>query len=218
MDKTSPNLIIKQLEIGPLENFVYLIADRETKEGIVIDPAWETEEIIREAELATIVLSKIFVTHIHPDHINAAKEIVAYYPIEEVYVHNLESPYINDPSLTIISTFDEDEITLGTVTGSVVHTPGHSPGSQCLYIDGVIFTGDTLFVDACGRADLPGGDIEDLYYSLNERLKNLPEDTVVYPGHNYGRTKTSTIKQEKQNNIFLSPTSLDDFLKLFQSF
>jgi glyoxylase-like metal-dependent hydrolase (beta-lactamase superfamily II) len=107
-----------------------------------------------------------------------------------------------------------DRIQLGEIEVETIHTPGHTPGSQCFLLGNRLVAGDTLFVRGCGRVDLPGGDPEQMYFSLTQRLARLPDDTVLYPGHDYGPAPTSTLGEEREANLYLRVPSLRDWLRL----
>ncbi len=206
---SSSSLYLKQIEVGPMNNFVYLIGDPVVKEVFVIDPGWEPDEILETAEEDGFTVKGILLTHSHFDHIGALQELVDQ-TSATVYVHESEVTVLAEHDVKIKAASDGDKIRLGNFDISVIHTPGHTPGSQCFLVDGKLFTGDTLFINACGRCDLPGSDPEKMYYSLS-RLAALDEATIVYPGHNYGDEPISTIGKEKKFNPYLQRENLEAF-------
>jgi glyoxylase-like metal-dependent hydrolase (beta-lactamase superfamily II) len=220
----SGKIYLRQLEVGPMQNYCYLVGDPETREAAVIDAAWDIDAILDTAAADGMTVTTALVTHFHPDHlggrfmgmsVTGAAELVARVPMK-VHIHKHEAEYVgrvSDLSQTDLIPVDAgDTVRVGKVPITFVHTPGHTPGSQCFLVDGNLISGDTLFIGGCGRVDLPGSDPALMYQSLHHTLRNLPDDTVVYPGHNYADRPTSTIGHEKQRNMFMRFQSLEDFL------
>ncbi len=216
---------LKQLELGPMQNFVYLLADPATREAVVIDPAWDIDRIMQEVEADDLRVKAALITHFHPDHLGGnlmghhipgAAELLQRNLKIKVYVHKSEAEFaariagLSDSDL--VRTDAADELQLGNLRLRLMHTPGHTPGSQCFLVDGRLISGDTLFIGGCGRVDLPGSDPAQMYDSLVNKLKQLPDDTVLYPGHNYADRPTSTIADEKRRNLYLRFNRLEDFL------
>ncbi len=208
--------VIKQLIVGPLEVCCYIIACPETKEGIIVDPGGNETLIVDTLESLGVKPKMIVNTHAHPDHTagNRTLKQVLNVPIA---MHEADAgEFLNQVSLFLGSMFgvppspqpdillkDGDKIDCGQLEIKIIHTPGHTPGSICLYLPGHVFTGDTLFVGAVGRTDLPGGDWRTLVSSIKHRLFVLPEDTIVWPGHHYGEKTFSTIGEEKAFNPYV---------------
>jgi hydroxyacylglutathione hydrolase len=203
-------LYLKQIEIGPLRNFVYLIGDKEGKECAVVDPAWDVPLILREAEKDGMTISKILITHGHPDHTNGIEEILGKTKAK-VYIQKKEAEWLAWKNSDIVKLESGDSLEIGKIRLKTIHTPGHTPGSQCFLLENALVSGDVLFVDSCGRVDLPGGDPKAMYESLM-KLKSLEDETILYPGHNYGETPTSTLESQKKNNPYLRFASLESFL------
>lgn len=203
---------VKQIRVGKMENFSYLLFSKKSDEAVLIDPGWEADKILAESEKHNVKIKNILCTHSHYDH----TDVVPYIKKRtgaEVFIHKKEKPIMADALTNAVDNYLEKEQTLkfpGSIKLKVLHTPGHSAGGVSFYGDGKVFTGDTLFVDYCGRADLPGANPVKLFESL-KRLRKLPATTLVYPGHNYGRSPMSTIGQEKQNNLFLRVKNARDF-------
>lgn len=193
-------MIFKQIEVGGMLNFAYILGDKESGEGLVIDPSWEPERLFNIANGEGLAIKYIINTHCHEDHVNGnakMKELTG----ALVAIHEDEAKYLRHffPPEADIRLRDKEVINLGKVNVAVMHTPGHSPGSICLMAEDRLFTGDTLFVGSCGRTDLPGGDGSEFKKTM-QRLRNLDDSVVIYPGHNYGDTMVSTIGREKQYN------------------
>jgi glyoxylase-like metal-dependent hydrolase (beta-lactamase superfamily II) len=222
----SSNLYLRQVLIGPMANYVYLIGDPETREAMVVDPAWDVQGILDILDEDDMKLTGALVTHYHPDHIGGdlmghsipgVPDLLEKRPVK-IYMHKEEAPYVKTTlgleSSDFVAVDGETTVQVGKVPVRIIHTPGHTPGSLCFLVDGNLVSGDTLFIGACGRVDLPGASPEDLYYSLTQKLKKLPDETVLYPGHNYAADNTSTIGREKDSNVFMRFESVDDFLRM----
>jgi len=216
----SPSLYLKQMELGPMQNYVYLVGDADARECIVVDPAWEIDTIIRTAQRDDMTVKGALITHTHPDHVGGSvfgmdipglEALLERLPAK-VYVHKAEREFLRGYGSDLVQVDGGAEITVGHLTITFLHTPGHTPGSQCFLVDGRLISGDTLFIGGCGRTDLPGGDPEALYVSLTQRLAKLPDETVLFPGHNYGGP-FSTIGDEKRGNPFMRFASLGEFLR-----
>jgi hydroxyacylglutathione hydrolase len=224
MLRVSENAIyLKQMELGPMQNFVYLLGDPVARQCVVVDPAWDIDTIVNTAAGDDMTLTGAVVTHTHQDHVGGSLEswgMPGRIPgVEEllervrakVYVHKAEREFLRGFGSDLVKVDNHDTLPVGRLTLTFLHTPGHTPGSQCFLVDGRLISGDTLFIGSCGRTDLPGSDPKEMYYSLTQRLAALPDDTVLLPGHNYGG-EASTIGREKRQNPFLQFASLRDFL------
>jgi glyoxylase-like metal-dependent hydrolase (beta-lactamase superfamily II) len=220
----SGKMFVKQAMIGPMMNFVYLIGCAETKEAAVVDPAWDAQQILDLARDSGFNIRHILVTHSHPDHTNVLEPLLDA-TNAAVYIHREEVEYmrmvarnfgmstdfLSNRAENIRTVVDGETVSVGSLAIHCIHTPGHSPGSLCFLVENSIFTGDTLFVDACGRVDMPGGDARKMWWSLNHTLKSLDDRTVVYPGHDYGGSPTSTIGEQKQSNPYMQYESVQQF-------
>jgi glyoxylase-like metal-dependent hydrolase (beta-lactamase superfamily II) len=189
-------MIIKQLEIGYMDNFCYIVGCENTQQAMVIDPGSDVDRILSTAEKEDLEIVKIVNTHGHGDHTAGTAELKRRTGAE-IIIHEDDADRYPEAD-TFLST--ENKLQLGEITFDIIHTPGHTPGGICLYAQGNLFTGDTLFVGDSGRTDLAGGHRPTLGKSIR-RLMELPDDTVIWPGHNYGPTKSSTIHWEKRNNV-----------------
>lgn len=205
-------LYLKQLELGPLQNFVYLIGSLETREAAVVDPAWDIPKVLEAARQDDMRITTAIITHTHFDHINGVTDLIKATDCR-VIVHKKETEAVPVHKSSIQAVEGDQTITLGDLTLTFLHTPGHTPGSQCIRVGDRLIAGDTLFIGGCGRCDLPGSDPEALYRSLS-RLSQLDEGIILHPGHNYAASPTSTIKEEKGGNLFLKAKSEEEFLGL----
>ena len=209
-------MIVKQYEVGNFSVFCYLIGDEETQEGLFIDPADDAKRLLGEAKSLGLNKIKYIVnTHSHVDHIMGNAEMVKQSGAKVIIHAEDAAALVQTPSYLLemfgatasppadIVVKEGDAIEVGNVNVKVIHTPGHSPGGMSLYADGMVFTGDTLFVGSVGRTDFPGSSWDVLETSIRKKLYVLPGETVVFPGHNYGSTPTSTIQYERRHNPFV---------------
>jgi len=207
-------------------NFVYLIGDREKGECLAVDPAWDVDGLVALAEADGMRITGALCTHYHPDHVGGeifGHRIIGLARLLElrpvpVHAHRAEAngiALVTGIGAGEIVTHDGgDVVRAGDIAVELVHTPGHTPGSQCFLVDNRLVAGDTLFVQGCGRVDLPGGDPDEMYRTLTQRLARLPESTILYPGHDYGPTPTSTLADELRNNVYMRVRSLDDWQRM----
>lgn len=209
---------IRTLKLGPMQNFVYVLQDPQTQQAAVIDPAWDADAILAAADCYRI--TDILITHWHDDHINAIDDLLGRLDSQaHARVHLLRSEAefwrvdTDDDADRLVLHQDSDSIPVGVHEVRILHTPGHSPGSACFYVDGALFTGDTLFIYGCGHCELPGADPRALYYSLQRLLRLYPPDTLIYPGHDYATPPVSTLGEQKRLNPFLHQLTLDDFVR-----
>jgi len=209
---TNDNLLIYRIPLGPMGNLVYIIADKETKKAAVIDPAWDVPAIIKEAKKSSLRIDCGLLTHGHYDHSDGAKELAKEFNMP-IYISENEIKLYWPDCPNIKKTKDKEEIALGNSVITCIHTPGHAPGCQCFLIGKHLFTGDTLFVNACGRCDLPGGNAKAMYHTLYKVIGKLPDEVIIYPGHAYGPRLTSTLGQERKTNPYLTCVSEKDFLE-----
>lgn len=197
---------VLQIPVGQMANFTYIVADEETDEAAIIDPSWDLDRIFDALKKNGWKAKYVINTHSHFDHV-LGNEQVAKVTKAKIIQHKA-SQLEKD-----IAVSEGDIIRVGSIEMKVEHTPGHSKDSMCLVLDGMVFTGDTLFVGNCGRTDLPGSDPKEMYDSLLNRLARLDDKLVVYPGHNYGQAPTSTIGFEKKFNLVLQPRTQQEFLE-----
>lgn len=201
------------------ENFSHIIEDTETHEAIIIDPAWDDTYFINRIDQLGVTPVAIWLTHGHHDHVSAVQALKEHFDIP-VYASNIEIDFINSypkgdlpPAFRelpddVIPLYDNDTISFAGEEVRVINTPGHSSGSICFLFENDIITGDTLFVDGAGRADLTGSDPEDLFHSLNRIKAEVPHHVRIHTGHSYGPSATATLESQLQTNPFLQ--RLDD--------
>jgi len=207
-------------------NFVYLIGDRETGEAVVVDPAYAVDELLGVVEADDMHLVGALATHHHPDHVGGSFGVQDVQGVREllehasmpIHVHRDEAEFVRRTThidaTDLVSHEGGDVITVGALPIEVLHTPGHTPGSQCFLVDGCLVAGDTLFLEGCGRTDLPGSDPDAMYDSL-QRLVTLPDDVVVYPGHRYSVPSMGSMGAVRETNYVFKPSSREAWLMMF---
>jgi glyoxylase-like metal-dependent hydrolase (beta-lactamase superfamily II) len=197
---------VEQFLVGEMANFTYLLIDEKNNSCIIVDPSWDLEVIFEYIMKNALKINFIINTHSHFDH-TIGNEQVAKLTGAKIMQHT-SSPLHKDSALE-----DGDRITFGNSTIDIIHTPGHSKDSICLILDNkMILTGDTIFVGSCGRLDLPGGSASEMFDSIYGNLINLDSELVVLPGHHYGSKKTSSIREEKENNFVFKFKNKNEFL------
>ncbi len=209
-----------------MANFIYLIGDRETKECLVVDPAWDVDGLLDILERDGMKLTGALVTHYHPDHvgghifgmdITGLPQLMARHPVP-VYVNKHEAEGVvqvtglSDSDLKKVDS--EDSVKVGAVEITCLHTPGHTPGSQCFRVEDSLIAGDTLFLQGCGRVDLPGGDSREMYHTLTRRLASIKDEIVLYPGHNYGGKANAPLGEVRETNSYLQIRRLEDWVQV----
>jgi glyoxylase-like metal-dependent hydrolase (beta-lactamase superfamily II) len=208
-------------------NFVYLIGDREKGEAVVVDPAYDIGGILDVLDEDDMQLTGALATHYHPDHvggdmagysISGVNELLRLRPVP-VHVQGDESPWVQRVTGASTSELIEhvggDTVMVGDIPIELIHTPGHTPGSQCFLVDGRLVAGDTLFLEGCGRTDLPGGDPSALYESLTQRLAKVPDDAVLFPGHMYSQDPSASMGDTRRLNFVFRPQTEQQWLQMF---
>ncbi len=203
-------MIIEQIQVTSMDVFCYLVADKKNGEGILIDPAGDFELIFNAVNKQNVKVKYIINTHGHFDHTSGNRE-VAERTGAGILIHEGDSGQLKSLHNKLFSRFlggkgspgpvsllaDGDIIEVGEMKLKVIHTPGHSPGCICIYTEGNLFTGDTLFTEGMGRTDLPGGSYKQIIESITGKILSLPDSTIIWPGHNYGRNPSSTVAEQK---------------------
>lgn len=223
------DVYFRQVPVGQMANFAYLVGSQSTREVLLVDPAWSVDALLDQAETDGMNVVGALVTHYHQDHvggrimgfdIEGVARLLERHPVP-IYVNEHEG----DGMRTITGASESDlvrkaggeSLSLGEIRIRLLHTPGHTPGSQCFLVEergqpGRLISGDTLFLGSCGRVDLPGSDPEAMYRSLNGTLKALPDETILYPGHRYSEEASGSLGEQKKTNPFLRVASLEQFL------
>ena len=210
-----------------MANFVYLIGDTQTRECVVVDPAWDIDGILKILKEDDMKLTGALVTHYHPDHVGGEifgmeimglAEMMGKYPVP-VYVNKHEADGLKQVTGISMSDMRQmdggDIIKVGAIDIKCLHTPGHTPGSQCFRVANSLVAGDTLFLQGCGRVDLPGGDSEKLFHTLTRKLSKIQDKVVLFPGHNYGSGEGSASMGEiRRTNSYLQIDNLQDWFYL----
>lgn len=207
----SGNLYVKQMQLGHMDNFVYLLGDTGSNAAVVVDPAWDVDEILSQLETHGAELQAIWLTHGHYDHTEGVADLVKKTGVP-VYISQRMPGAWRPEGVTLIEFDDGDTLTVGNLEFTVIATPGHSPDGSCFLHRNHLIAGDTLFINGCGRCDLPDSDVDAMYESLHGKLMVLPDNTVIYPGHDYGTLTMDTLGNQKQTNPYLNVESKQQFL------
>lgn len=210
-------------------NFVYLIGDRESGEAVIVDPAYGVGELVEILAADGMRVTGALVTHWHPDHVGGnlmghnvegLRELLTIADVEpRVHVQQAEAQMVMEWTGISVTDLVEhssgDTVEVGEVRIQLIHTPGHTPGSQCFFVDNRLVAGDTLFLEGCGRTDLPGGDPAALYESLTQKLARIPDSATLFPGHLYSPEPSASMAETRRYNYVFRPKSLDQWLAMF---
>jgi glyoxylase-like metal-dependent hydrolase (beta-lactamase superfamily II) len=212
---------------GQMANFVYLLGDPDSRECVVVDPAWDVPGIIEAAGVDGYTITGALVTHHHPDHvggplfghdIDGLATLLDHVDIP-IHVHKVEAPWVSAVTgvgASHMRTHEHgDRIAVGAVEVECLHTPGHTPGSLCFRCGQALVSGDTVFLSGCGRTDFPGGDPEEMWRTLNQRLSSLPGDLTLFAGHDYGQVPHAPLEEVRRTNPVLRTPDLATFLRYF---
>lgn len=212
---------------GQMVNFVYLIGDRQAGEAVLVDPCYAVRELVGLAEKDGMRVTGALATHYHPDHVGGdlfghdlegVRELLELCPCK-VHVQRPEVPWVkrmtgcSDGDLAVHDS--GDVVQVGAIPIRLIHTPGHTPGSQCFLVQNRLVAGDTLFLQGCGRTDLPGGDPRQLYLSLTQKLAQVPDDAVLYPGHLYDPRGSASLGETRRSNFVFKPKTEEEWLAMF---
>lgn len=210
-----------------MANFVYAIGDQQTKQVVLVDPCYAVGELVAKCEQDGLQVTGALATHYHPDHVGGdmyghelqgVRELLTRCPCK-VHVQREEVPWVkkvtgcSDSDLAVHSS--GDVLQVGAIPIQLIHTPGHTPGSQCFLVQNRLVAGDTLFLEGCGRTDLPGGDPRQLYLSLTQKLSHVPDDAVLYPGHLYSPQPHAAMGETRRSNFVFKPKSEQEWLSMF---
>jgi glyoxylase-like metal-dependent hydrolase (beta-lactamase superfamily II) len=203
-----------------MRNFAYLIGDRRTGDAVIVDPAYAATDLVNTLEADGMHLSGVLVTHHHPDHVGGTMmgftlaglaELMSRQSVP-VHVNSNEAQWVSRitgiPLSDLTSHEHGDKVSVGDIEIELLHTPGHTPGSQCFLLEGRLVAGDTLFLDGCGRTDFPGGNVDDMFRSL-QQLANLPGDPTVFPGHWYSAEPSARLEAVKRTNYVYRASDLN---------
>ena len=208
-----------------MRNFAYLIGDRQTGDCVVVDPAYAAGDLVDTLEADGMHLSGVLVTHHHPDHVGGSMmgfELKGLAELLErvsvpVHVNTHEADFVSRitgiPMSDLTAHEHGDKVSIGDIDIELLHTPGHTPGSQCFLLDGRLIAGDTLFLEGCGRTDFPGGDSDEIFRSL-QKLAQLSGDPTVFPGHWYSAEPSASLAEVKRSNYVYRVTSLEQWRTL----
>jgi len=206
------NFSIHALELGPMENFVYLLHDHHTDTAAIVDPAWNVEEVLSLASEKGIRITDILLTHSHHDHVNGIEKVLEHTDAQ-IHLLKSEARFWGKTLIKPRLHHGGDCIKIGNTEIEILHTPGHTPGSACFHLGNDLIAGDTLFVFGCGRCDLKGGDPEEMFTTLKRIKTELPGDTILHPGHNYAPAHpTSTMAVQCEGNPFLHFDKPENFV------
>jgi glyoxylase-like metal-dependent hydrolase (beta-lactamase superfamily II) len=208
-----------------MRNFSYLIGDRQTGDCVVVDPAYAAGDLVDTLEADGMHLSGVLVTHHHPDHVGGSMmgfelkglaELMEHVSVP-IHVNSHEAQFVSRitgiPLSDLTSHENGDKVSVGAIDIELLHTPGHTPGSQCFLLDGRLVAGDTLFLEGCGRTDFPGGDSDEIFRSL-QKLAQLPGDPTIFPGHWYSAEPSASLSEVKRSNYVYRVTNLDQWRTL----
>ena len=196
---------------GDMDNMSYVISDTITKDCVIVDPSWDVDQLIGYISKESLHLSAIWITHAHFDHVLGLDDVLCDFDVP-IMLPSMSAAKFSNYS-RVMPFQSGDELVCGNVKWSVLPTPGHSADGVCFYSAPHLIAGDTLFIDRCGRADFEDSNVNDLYSSL-QRLKQLPDDTIVYPGHNYGKTPIDTLGNQRVQNPYLTVSNEAEFIRL----
>jgi hydroxyacylglutathione hydrolase len=202
-------LAIEQITMG-FDNFSYVIYCPVTKKAAIVDPGLDSARILQFIASKKLTLEYIIITHYHSDHSSDSKKIKSLFPQAKIVASEADGKKLALKPDTVIS--DGNQLTIGKILVDFLITPGHTPGGICIIVNNeALLTGDTLFIGDCGRTDLPGGNLIQMYTSLHEKIMNLPDELIVYPGHDYGEKPFDSLGNQKHTNKTLKARTLKEF-------
>ena len=210
-------------------NFMYLIGDRTTGEAVVVDPAYDPQGLVDLVEADGMKLTGVLATHYHPDHVGgdmmgySISGVADLLEITSIPIHvqseeaDLVQKVTGVSEKDLVTHSSGDKVTVGSIDIELIHTPGHTPGSQCFFVDNRLVAGDTLFLDGCGRTDLPGGNPREMYESLTQRLAKIPDTATLFPGHLYSPKPCQSMADTRAHNYVFAPQAPEQWMAMFGS-
>lgn len=209
-------------------NFVYAVGDREGGDCVLIDPAYDVDDLLALLDTDEMNVTGVLATHYHPDHVGGTMMGISIVGVRDllerrsgvgVHVQGSEAEFVKKVTglgeSELVTHDGGDTVSVGAVDVTLIHTPGHTPGSQCFLVEGRLVSGDTLFLEGCGRTDLPGGDPAEMYRSLTDRLAKIPDRTLVFPGHLYSASGVATMGATREHNYVFKPRTEAEWLTVF---
>jgi glyoxylase-like metal-dependent hydrolase (beta-lactamase superfamily II) len=216
-----------QPQAAQMVNFVYLIGDRETGEAVAVDPAYGVADLLGILEADGMRLTGVLATHYHPDHVGGSMMGLSIEGVNELLAHVSVPIHVQADEAALVQRVTDvaatdlvehrsgDTLLVGGIPIELIHTPGHTPGSQCFFVNDCLVSGDTLFLEGCGRTDLPGGDPAALYDSLTHKLAKIPDHAVLFPGHQYSAEPSASMEDTRRWNYVYAPRSQEQWLAMF---
>jgi hydroxyacylglutathione hydrolase len=202
-------LAIEQIKIG-FDNFSYVIYCPINKQAAIVDPGFDATRTLQFIASKKLSLDYILITHHHTDHSSDSKRIKSLFPQVKIVVSEADGKKLALKPDIVVS--DGSQLKIGAIRVDFLVTPGHTPGGICIIVDNeALLTGDTLFIGDCGRTDLPGGNFAQMYASLHEKIMHLPDELIVYPGHDYGERPFDSLGNQKRTNKTLKTKTLKEF-------
>ena len=210
-------------------NFMYLIGDRKTGEAVVVDPAYDPQGLVDLVEADGMKLTGVLATHYHPDHVGgdmmgySISGVADLLEITSIPIHvqseeaDLVRKVTGVSENDLVTHSSGDKVSVGSINIELIHTPGHTPGSQCFFVDNRLVAGDTLFLDGCGRTDLPGGNPREMYESLTQRLSKIPDTATLFPGHHYSLKPCQSMGDTRAHNYVFAPQTPEQWMAMFGS-
>ena len=210
-----------------MRNFCYLVGDSVTGQAVVVDPAYNVADLIAIAEADGIEIVGALATHYHADHIGGSMMGYQLQGIAEllnhrsmpIHVQKAEAEFVRKVSGVsqddLVIHDGSDTLMVGDIPIELIHTPGHTPGSQTFLVDNHFLGGDTLFIDGCGRTDFPGGDSAELYRSITQRMAHVPDEAILFPGHLYSAEPSQSMALTREYNYVFAPNSVEQWLAMF---